>query len=217
MYKLICDRYGADLVFRDATSLKPGAPWPTELREKVIEAEVVMVLIRDVQKWLGVGEDRQRRIDSEDDWVRKEIEAALRNRRNIIPVLIDGASLVPSTLPESIRRLSEYQVVEIGSDDLCQEKTDTSGLESLMLKLDSIAAEYYIEEDELVKVTIILKRMIMSKTHPQPDDEDLLSSTKAMLAGLERELRAGDIYPQDAKVVRARIIRNLRYLLNKYE
>ena len=61
-----------------------------------------------------------RRIDDPNDWVRREIEAALqRQEALVIPVLLDGASPPSaSDLPESISDLATLHAVVIVGEDL---------------------------------------------------------------------------------------------------
>ena len=49
-------------VFLDIVGIDPGAPWPQRLRDRLKEADVVLVLISD--RWLSaVDEYHRRRID----------------------------------------------------------------------------------------------------------------------------------------------------------
>ena len=102
-------------VFYDKSSLKPGMKWPQELTEKVRAAKVVLVLVAKKTKWLAVKYKGVSRISNEDDWVRKEIEAALSDSQKlIIPVLFNKAKL-PSKedLPESLHPLLAIQKIQI--------------------------------------------------------------------------------------------------------
>jgi hypothetical protein len=55
-------------------------------------------------QWTTAAEDAGRRLDDPQDWVRLEIEAALRRRARVIPVLLDGATMSSaSDLPLSLR------------------------------------------------------------------------------------------------------------------
>jgi hypothetical protein len=73
----------------------------------------MVVLIGD--GWLSA-KDRagQRRLDSPKDWVRQEIEVALRRDIPIIPVRVQGA-LMPSEdeLPATIADLAGFQSAEL--------------------------------------------------------------------------------------------------------
>jgi hypothetical protein len=65
--------------------------------------------------WVRVSDEwGQRRIDQEDDWVRKEIEQALTQHKEVIPVVVDGARIPPAEkLPKSISDLANRQAIEI--------------------------------------------------------------------------------------------------------
>lgn len=78
-------------VFYDLESLRAGN-FNTKLLE-VIEHSTDMLLILPPG-----GLDR---CESEDDWVRKEVEHALKKKINIIPVMLNGFEF-PQTLPPSI-------------------------------------------------------------------------------------------------------------------
>jgi pterin-4a-carbinolamine dehydratase len=102
--------------FLDTSSIAPGAQWPEEIRLSLKSARTVMVLIGP--DWLRAGVDTfgQRPIDSSTDWVRLEIETALREHKHIVPVLLRGAVMPPAeVLPDSVRGLTEIQAVEIRS------------------------------------------------------------------------------------------------------
>jgi hypothetical protein len=65
--------------------------------------------------WLTVADEQgRRRLDDPGDFVRREIEAALRRRIRVIPVLIDKARLPAATeLPPSLIRLLDHQALEL--------------------------------------------------------------------------------------------------------
>jgi hypothetical protein len=73
----------------------------------------MLVLIGDA--WSSAKDHAgQRRLDLPKDWVRQEIEAALRRDIPIIPVRVQGASM-PSEdeLPPSIADLAGFQSAEV--------------------------------------------------------------------------------------------------------
>jgi hypothetical protein len=103
--------FGKGTVFYDRNRLKPGMEWDKELEEKVSQAKIVIPLIKSSGAWLGVNiDDGERRIDDENDWVRKELEAAIQLEKIIIPVFIEqGKFPKEQALPESLRRLTKKQ------------------------------------------------------------------------------------------------------------
>jgi len=120
LFKTLDDLFPGQ-VFYDKNNLEPGMKWPAELGEKVRAAKVVLVLYADAIKWLGASMDAfgmaQRRIDDPQDWVRKEIETALSEHKNVIPVLLEGAKLPPKeALPDTLRPLLDCQQVTVRED-----------------------------------------------------------------------------------------------------
>lgn len=85
--------FGQDQVFFDRQTIEPGEIWPGRIEDAVKEAKVVLVL--NGKQWLMVqDEDGRRRIDNKTDWVRREVEEALKIKGRVIPVLVDDASPV---------------------------------------------------------------------------------------------------------------------------
>ena len=82
-----------------------------------MSASLVIVVVG--KTWLSVSDEfGRRRIDLPDDWVRREIEAALQSGKKILPLLIEGAELpTRDALPSSIAPLLEIQArrMNIGS------------------------------------------------------------------------------------------------------
>lgn len=109
----IAHTFGDRAVFFDHSSIEPGVKWPAKLEEGLKHASIVISIIgpnwlRSSDKW------GRRRIDEPDDWVRKEIETALLNKKLLLPVLVAGASLPPrDKIPDSLAPFLDHQVVEL--------------------------------------------------------------------------------------------------------
>jgi len=105
-------------VFMDLKSIVPGKDWPQDIQKTLSLAKVVIVVIgRD---WLKVqdSETFQRRLDAEGDWVRLEIEEALRQNKIVIPVIVRDASLPrEKQLPPSIQELANKEAIVITAED----------------------------------------------------------------------------------------------------
>lgn len=82
--------------FLDDESIAPGAKWPDEVRQAVLQCDVLLALIHSGwhadQVADGSGE---KALTQADDWVRQEIATALQANKIVIPLLIDGAYLNP--------------------------------------------------------------------------------------------------------------------------
>ncbi|HKH59615.1 MAG TPA: TIR domain-containing protein [Flavitalea sp.] len=131
LYEKLKDRFGENVLFMDTGSIDPGDSWPTEIERSLEEAEVFLVLIGT--QWLtkGIDEFGRRRIDNENDWVRREIEIALKSNKIIHPILVDGGKMPPSNaLPSSIQLLSNKQAYELKVT-----AAGNSGIDNLLLLL----------------------------------------------------------------------------------
>jgi serine/threonine protein kinase len=113
LYQSLVGEYGHEQVFRDIDSTPAGVRFSTWIESRVSQCNVMIVLIGDA--WSSAKDSTgKRRLDSPRDWVRQEIEVALRCDVPIIPVRIQGA-LMPSEdeLPPSIVDLASYQSAEV--------------------------------------------------------------------------------------------------------
>lgn len=99
--------FGADCVFRDSRSLRPGDVFDPEIMRAVREADVVLVLIGP--GWCGGPVDGRRKIDSPDDFIRRELVEAFDHGVRVVPVLMGAERLKPADLPREIRALAALQ------------------------------------------------------------------------------------------------------------
>jgi len=104
----LCQAIGAERVFRSSRAMHGGAIFPETLKAKAASCTVMLVVIG--RHWLVGGRDC-RRIDAPADWVRTEIELALENDRQVIPILTgDRQRLGPEDkLPPEIAGLLDRQ------------------------------------------------------------------------------------------------------------
>lgn len=96
-------RFGAENVFRDSRSIPPGQDFPPVLWQGLADSAVLIVVIGP--HWLD-----DARLHRPGDFVRQEIEWALRLGKRIMPVLVGGvAKPAAEDLPESIRPVVDRQ------------------------------------------------------------------------------------------------------------
>lgn len=111
-------------VFRDLASIPFSDDFIAYLDEQVANCEVFLVVIgRD---WLeGKGRKGKSRLEEPDDFVRIEIECALKRQIPVIPVLVQGAR-IPETerLPVSIQELSYRNGIVVRHDPDFHEDMD---------------------------------------------------------------------------------------------
>ncbi|SCL49078.1 TIR domain-containing protein [Micromonospora citrea] len=105
----LCAVFGKEQVFLDSTGLPAGRLFPPELKRRLRESSVLLVLIG--RNWLDVRDaNGLRRIDDPDDYVRYEIRKSIKRQKVVLPVLLDGAPLPsPVDLPGDIVDLPSFQ------------------------------------------------------------------------------------------------------------
>src|SRR5271166_6999964 len=78
--------FGPDSVFFDVDSVPVGVDFQEHIESVLSQCDVFLAVIGP--HWAGES-DTDRRIDNPEDWVRIEIETALRQHLPVIPILID--------------------------------------------------------------------------------------------------------------------------------
>lgn len=112
VYSRLAEAFGADAVFKAGNTLRAGDVYPPILEEQAVRCPLMLVCMGS--SWLtAADEDGARRLDSPDDWVRREISLALRNNNRVVPLLFGnhGEVKIPKyeDLPEDLRSLIWHQ------------------------------------------------------------------------------------------------------------
>jgi hypothetical protein len=143
----IVTQFGPDAVFVDVESILPGQDYVQAIDEAVSRCLVMCVLVGET--WLRPDPNGRRRIDDEHDRLRLEIEAGLRHRTVVIPVLVDEATMPKAAdLPPSLQPLSRHQAVRIRYDSF------TSDSDHLLTVIGRIAAnDEHVTEGTIVADT----------------------------------------------------------------
>jgi TIR domain len=113
LYDDLVDRFGEDQVFMDIDAIEPGVDFADVIERAVGSASVFLSVIGP--GWLSAVDAKgARRLDKPDDFVRMEIEAALRPEVRVIPVLVHNAAM-PSAeeLPPSLAPLARRNAIEL--------------------------------------------------------------------------------------------------------
>lgn len=106
-------RFGSDRVFRASRSIQPGEDFIDRILSAVESSKVLVAVVGP--GWLNAT-DRTggRALDNERDWVRREIAHALRQRVQVLPLLVDNTPpLGPGDLPDDIAALARCQYVRM--------------------------------------------------------------------------------------------------------
>ncbi len=106
--------FGSEHVFMDLDNIQRGDNWKDTLKNNLEECNCLIVIIG--KNWLRIQDEFfVRRIDKKDDWVRIEIETAIRRGIKIIPLFIGGALTQKEALPKSIQKLLDSQGLVINA------------------------------------------------------------------------------------------------------
>jgi hypothetical protein len=107
------DHFGKKRVFRDVDHLRPGDDFVESLARAVGSCDAfILVIGRD---WLDARDERgARRLEDPQDFIRIELETAIRRKVLLLPVLVEGAKMMDaSELPEPLRPLARRQAIEL--------------------------------------------------------------------------------------------------------
>ena len=122
LYRELKRRFGAENIFFDGGTLRPGMQFLQEIKTHLAgTAGAFIALIGS--EWQSTMDAHRRR--SDDDYVVKELELALRNGWTIIPVLLNNSPLPePTAIPPAIRALTGYQVAYLRQATLDEDIED---------------------------------------------------------------------------------------------
>jgi hypothetical protein len=106
-------RFGENQVFMDVDAIEPGLDFAEEIETAVESCQVLLAVIG--KEWLTASDNEgRRRLDDPDDLVRLEIEAALKRKTRVIPVLVGGAAMPRrQDLPETVGSLARRHAHEL--------------------------------------------------------------------------------------------------------
>src|SRR5690348_2734818 len=106
IYDHLSARFGAQRVFMDIDTIRPGDDFVQVISEKVAACDALIAVIG--KRWLTSADSRgRRRLEDPNDYVRIEIASALSRNVRVIPALVDGAQMPPAgELPPDLAPLS---------------------------------------------------------------------------------------------------------------
>jgi hypothetical protein len=114
IYDRLVRHFAEERVFMDVDAIEPGLPFDEAINRALEQCEVLLVVIG--RRWLDAQSGPGPRINDPQDFVRREIAAALSRNIRVIPVLIDGAGMPgEESLPEPLRALSRRNALEISN------------------------------------------------------------------------------------------------------
>jgi hypothetical protein len=117
--------FPAERLFIDVDNIPPGEDFVHMLESQVAQCDAMLTVIGN--NWLdATNEHGSRRLDDPNDFVRIEIESAIRQGKRVIPVLVHQARMPhPDELPEPIRPLATRNAVRLTHERF---RADVQGL-----------------------------------------------------------------------------------------
>ncbi len=114
IYDRLVAEFGAEHVFQDVDDIPLGVDFAEHLDKVVSQCRVMLVVVGET--WATVTEaDGTRRLDNPDDFVRIEIESALKRGIPVIPLLLEGVAMPQrSQLPVSLHPLLRRNGMQVG-------------------------------------------------------------------------------------------------------
>ena len=116
LFDRLQEMFQPEQLFMDVDSIAPGLEFDRVLEEQVRQCDVLLAVIG--KGWIDARDDTgARRLDNHKDFVRIEIESALKLGKRVIPVLVGDTPLPrPEELPEAIRPLARRHAVRLSHE-----------------------------------------------------------------------------------------------------
>lgn len=129
IFDKLTERFGHDAVFMDVEGIPPGSDFRQHITSRIDEAKVLLALIGS--NWLRASGPKGR-LDDQNDFVRKELEAAFERGVPVIPGLLGNTPMPRAEdLPNSIARLAYLNPTRVNDGADFQRH-----IERLMLELE---------------------------------------------------------------------------------
>ncbi len=114
LHEHLARRFGDGVVFRDHEDIPLGSDFARAIFESVSHCDCLLAVIGPGWHDARNAQTQQRRLDDAQDFVRAEIEEALRLHKRVLPVLLQGASMPsPAQLPPTLSKLSLLNALEV--------------------------------------------------------------------------------------------------------
>ncbi len=117
IYDRLVNAFGARHVFKDVEDIPPGEDFRSVLDKALTVADVVIIVIGP--QWVMITDDEgKRRLNDPNDFVRIEVETALkRTDVLVVPVLVNNASMPSAeSLPPALKDLAFRNSVVVRND-----------------------------------------------------------------------------------------------------
>ncbi|WP_218511133.1 toll/interleukin-1 receptor domain-containing protein [Variovorax sp. dw_308] len=115
VYDRLEDKFGEKNMFRDIDSMSPGTDFRAEIEKALGSTQVLVAIIGP--GWLNAADAAgNRRLEDVNDFVRLELETAIRRKIPLIPVCVGGAVMPQANeLPQTLAELSFRNAIPVRS------------------------------------------------------------------------------------------------------
>jgi len=111
IFDRLATHYGREAVFRDIDSIPASVNFREYLNDVLEHSDIVLAIVGP--RWIGARRGQSRLAD-ENDFVRIEVEAALRKRVPLIPVFVMKARMPQrDQLPESLKNFADHNGIQV--------------------------------------------------------------------------------------------------------
>lgn len=117
LYDQLREDFGDDSVFMDVDAIEPGVDFAERIERAVESADVFIAVVG--RNWASVTDAAgRRRLDDPDDYVRREVAAALGRPITVVPVLVGGATMpAAGELPAELAHLTRRNALVLSDLD----------------------------------------------------------------------------------------------------
>lgn len=146
IYRKLTQAFGSDAIFKDDYNIPFGVDFREYIDRRVCQCRVLLAVIG--KGWIGsTKQGGTSHLENPADFVRIEVELALKNGIYIIPVLVDDADMpIFSQLPESLSDMVYRNGIKIRNDEF---QADINKLVDGINNL--LSQEYKTEDNEFIK------------------------------------------------------------------
>jgi len=198
----LISHYGEESIFIDIDDIPIGADFRQHINEVLQQCDIMIAVIGP--RWAGSAKKGGVNIQHENDWVRLEIETALKREVLIIPTLVEGAMMPKALdLPASLKDFAYRNAATVGGG-----KDFNTHVQQLIRSIDlSVAARKSPAENvqglststhsQAVEIEMPPQQLVMPEA-PVSDWPAAGNATRPAISD-RQELGAGSTAPEPAK------------------
>jgi len=168
IYSDLCDAYGKKKIFKDVDSIPLGVDFRDEIAKIVHDCDILIALIGE--NWSTITDEAgTTRITDPDDYLRIEIEEALRRNIPVIPIITSNAKLPgEDDLPDSLKKLAFRNALKVRPDPDYQ-----SDFNRLKENIDRIYNNPTGKRYYLAVIPLLIAAAAISYVYLTPKDEPI--------------------------------------------